>query len=140
MDKAALVRLTGIADLLHEQNAAQLTAAQQALATLQAKRAALLQRPGENLTEDAADVAAILAQTKWGNSAETELPVLDEHIAKAKQEIDALIGKTRKSFTKVKGLENLTETQKAQDMRESTKREDLTQDTLVSLKWTSTHG
>lgn|GEM_PF-2584526 len=135
MDKNNLVTLNGIAELVHEQNSARLGATKAELMKAKEQRRTLLRRPGDEISSSGDDVVAILAQTKWSNSVEAALPILDKKIQDLEDEVDKLVTQTRASFTKVTGIESLAKTQRNQDKLEAARREDQTQDMLISLRW-----
>jgi len=135
VDKNNLVTLNGIAELVHEQNSARLGATKAELMKAKEQRRTLLRRPGDEISSSGDDVVAILAQTKWSNSVEAALPILDKKIQDLEDEVDKLVTQTRASFTKVTGIESLAKTQRNQDKLEAARREDQTQDMLISLRW-----
>ncbi len=134
MDKASLENLSSIADLVHDKNAAELSAAKASLEGAKEKRRALLMRPGRDLSDLGHESSALLAQTKWSNSVEAELPVLDQEIQDLENEVARHIAQTRQSFTKVKGLEALVEKRSSDEKSEALKQEEQTQDMLVGLR------
>lgn len=137
MDEESLNKLSGIFDLIHEQNAARLMAAETALEVAKEQRRALLKRPGDEIINSSDTITAVLAQKKWSNSVETQLPILDRKILILEGELEQIHAETRASFTKVNGLEVLALQRAEESRKEAAKRADQSQDMLVGLTWAS---
>ena len=134
MDKTDLDRLTTITALIHEQSTARLKAAQSALETARKQRAETLQRRGTAVAEHKNASLMLAAHSKWGNSVEAVLPVLDRKIELLENQVSELMVDVRKSYTKVRGLEALSEECDLAERNSTNKQEELSQGFLVSLR------
>jgi len=134
LDKTDLDRLTTITALIHEQSTARLKAAQGALETARKQRAETLQRRGAAVAEHKDASLMLAAHSKWGNSVEAVLPVLDRKIELLENQVSELMVDVRKSYTKVRGLEALSEECDLAERNSTNKQEELSQGFLVSLR------
>lgn len=134
MDKGSIGRLSGVAELLHEQNTGRLKQAKRKLELALQKREDLLKRRGRAIDPDDGDPALFVAQTMWGNSTEAAMPSLDAEIQHWQEEVAAALAVTRASYTRVSGLDRLAERVQTQHATELDKREELAREAIVRLK------
>lgn len=137
MDMNSLLQLSGIADLIHQQNSARLKDVQEQLTSAKKERVKIMNRPGDLIPDMSPDAGSFAAQTKWSNSTESALPLLDEKISRLEHEIKHLVSKARASFTRVKGLEHLTDLSEAELSVESEKQDETAREALISLRTAS---
>lgn len=134
MDETRLSELARLADVMHDQNAARLRELQGQLDQACAKRAEILKRPGHVVEGTVGESTAWQAQAIWSNSADAKLRELEANIRKLEQDIAEALIATRKSFTKVKGLENLRERATLLAKFNHAKSEEVSQEALVKLR------
>lgn len=134
MDDETLSQLSDLASSIHDQHAAKLKNLQVELQRKTESRAELLKRPGSVVDGSVGDSLAWQAQAIWSNSSDAALIAVDADIHDLQVKIDELLATTRESFTKVKGLERLTDQSIDLKTYQRSKREEVSQEALVNLR------
>ncbi len=114
MEKARLLVLRELAKKKHESSAALLKALSAKDHELRERREAVKART-QLPPLLGGDASAFIAAGKWGGSASSLLPKIDQEIDQLGAEIDSARARVRASFTKMHGLEKLIEKELIQE-------------------------
>ena len=134
MDAKTLEQLAKVSGLIHDQDVAELKETQRQLRKLLTKQAELDKRPGQLIDHSEMNGPNISAHAIWSNSSDIARQKLEDEINELRQNLTSNLERSRSSFSRVSGLEEIRARKAADMSAEKSKREEISNEALIASK------